>query len=57
MTPSPRTPRSLPQLPAKTALGRIVEPEDVGRAISFLLADGTARVTGQDVEASGGLNL
>lgn len=44
-------------LAAKTALGRLGEPEDVGRVIAFLLSDGARWITGQDVEVSGGFNL
>ena len=50
-------PELIPPLAARTALGRIGEPEDVGRVIALLLSDDAAWITGQDVEASGGYNL
>jgi NAD(P)-dependent dehydrogenase (short-subunit alcohol dehydrogenase family) len=40
-----------------TAMGRVGEPEDIGAAAAALLADGTAWITGQRVEASGGMLL
>jgi NAD(P)-dependent dehydrogenase (short-subunit alcohol dehydrogenase family) len=38
-----------------TALGRAGLPEDIGGAIAALLADGTSWITGQRIEASGGM--
>ncbi|MDY7534985.1 SDR family oxidoreductase [Pseudomonas sp. Bout1] len=40
-----------------TALGRAGLPDDIGGAISTLLADGSNWITGQRVEASGGMFL
>jgi len=40
-----------------TALGRIAHAEDIGPAIAALAADGTAWITGQRIEASGGFRL
>ncbi|QJI30517.1 SDR family oxidoreductase [Pseudomonas sp. ADAK18] len=40
-----------------TALGRAGLPDDIGGAISTLLADGSHWITGQRVEASGGMFL
>jgi NAD(P)-dependent dehydrogenase (short-subunit alcohol dehydrogenase family) len=40
-----------------TALGRLATPEDVGRAIAGLTTASGAWVTGQRIEASGGLRL
>lgn len=40
-----------------TAMGRVGEPEDIGAAAAALLAEGTAWMTGQRVEASGGMLL
>jgi NAD(P)-dependent dehydrogenase (short-subunit alcohol dehydrogenase family) len=40
-----------------TALGRAGLPDDIGGAISSLLADGSNWITGQRVEASGGMFL
>ena len=42
---------------ARTALGRIGEPEDIGAAVAALLVDGTHWVTGQRIEVSGGVQL
>jgi NAD(P)-dependent dehydrogenase (short-subunit alcohol dehydrogenase family) len=40
-----------------TALGRAGLPDDIGGAISTLLADGSNWITGQRIEASGGMFL
>ncbi|MFF2600190.1 SDR family NAD(P)-dependent oxidoreductase [Streptomyces californicus] len=40
-----------------TAMGRPGEPEDIGAAAAALLAEGTSWVTGQRIEASGGMLL
>jgi NAD(P)-dependent dehydrogenase (short-subunit alcohol dehydrogenase family) len=40
-----------------TALGRIAQAEDIGPAIAALASDGTAWITGQRIEASGGFRL
>lgn len=50
-------PELIPPLAARTALGRIGEPDDIGKVIAFLLSDSAAWITGQDIEASGGYNL
>ena len=42
---------------ARAALGRVGEPDDIGAAVAALLADGTAWITGQRIEASGGILL
>jgi NAD(P)-dependent dehydrogenase (short-subunit alcohol dehydrogenase family) len=42
---------------AKAALGRIGEPDDVGRAIAMLLSQDAGWITAQDIEVSGGFNL
>jgi NAD(P)-dependent dehydrogenase (short-subunit alcohol dehydrogenase family) len=44
-------------LGAVTAMGHVGEPDDVGAAIAALAAPGMGWVTGQRVEASGGMNL
>lgn len=41
----------------RTALGRIGESEDVGKAIAMLLSDEAAWITGENIEASGGYDL
>lgn len=50
-------PELIAPLAARTALGRIGEPDDIGKVIAFLLSDDAAWITGQDLEASGGYNL
>jgi NAD(P)-dependent dehydrogenase (short-subunit alcohol dehydrogenase family) len=50
-------PEVIAPLAARTALGRIGEPDDVGAVIAFLVSDDARWITGQDVEASGGYNL
>lgn len=42
---------------SSTALGRVGLPDDIGGAISMLLADGNGWVNGQRIEASGGVFL
>jgi NAD(P)-dependent dehydrogenase (short-subunit alcohol dehydrogenase family) len=42
---------------ARSALGRVGEPDDIGALIATLLGDGTRWVTGQRIEASGGTLL
>lgn len=50
-------PEVIPALAAKTALGRVAEPDDVGRVIATLLSDDCGWITAQEIEASGGYNL
>jgi NAD(P)-dependent dehydrogenase (short-subunit alcohol dehydrogenase family) len=52
-----RFPEVIPELAAKTALGRVGEPDDVGMAIAALLADEGRWITAQHIEVSGGYNL
>ena len=52
-----RHPEVIPTLVAETALGRLGEPDDVGRAIAALLSDDCGWITGQVVEVSGGFRL
>ncbi|MFD0313158.1 SDR family NAD(P)-dependent oxidoreductase [Streptomyces flavalbus] len=40
-----------------TALGRIAQADDIGPAVAALVRDGTAWITGQRIEASGGFRL
>jgi NAD(P)-dependent dehydrogenase (short-subunit alcohol dehydrogenase family) len=42
---------------AQTALGRVGQPQDIGRAIALLLSDDSAWINAQRVEASGGMFL
>lgn len=50
-------PDVIPPIAARTALGRVGEPDDVGAVIAFLLGDEARWITAQDIEASGGFNL
>lgn len=50
-------PEVIPPLVAKTALGRLGEPEDIAPVIAFLLSDDARWITGQDVLVSGGYAL
>lgn len=52
-----RFPELAAPLARRTALGRLGEPDDVGRVIAFLASPDAAWVTAQDVEVSGGFNL
>ncbi len=40
-----------------TALGRVGEPDDIGKAVAALFSDGFDWITGQRIEASGGMLL
>jgi NAD(P)-dependent dehydrogenase (short-subunit alcohol dehydrogenase family) len=42
---------------AKTALGRLGEPDDIGAVMAFLLSPDAAWITGQDIQVSGGYAL
>ncbi|MFH1569749.1 MAG: glucose 1-dehydrogenase [Gemmatimonadota bacterium] len=42
---------------AKTALGRIAQPEDVARTVAFLASDEAAYLTGLSVSVSGGARM
>lgn len=42
---------------ARTALGRLGEPEDIGKVIAFLVSDDSAWVTGEDIQVAGGYAL
>lgn len=50
-------PEVIPPIVERTALGRMGEPDDVGRVIAALLSDDFGWVTGQEIEASGGFGL
>jgi NAD(P)-dependent dehydrogenase (short-subunit alcohol dehydrogenase family) len=51
------TPGLREQLGTMTALGRVGEAEDIGAAAAAVLAEGAAWITGQRIEASGGMLL
>jgi len=42
---------------ARTALGRLGEPADIGRVIAFLVSDEAAWITGEDIQVAGGYAL
>lgn len=52
-----RFPELIAPQAARTALGRIGAPDDIGAVIAFLLSDDARWITGQDLEASGGYDL
>ncbi|MFF4730182.1 SDR family NAD(P)-dependent oxidoreductase [Streptomyces mirabilis] len=52
-----RFPEVIPALAAKTALGRVGEPDDIGMMIAALLSEESRWVTAQNIEVSGGYNL
>jgi NAD(P)-dependent dehydrogenase (short-subunit alcohol dehydrogenase family) len=52
-----RFPEVIPGLAAKTALGRIGEPDDIGMVVATLLSEDCRWITAQDIEVSGGYNL
>jgi NAD(P)-dependent dehydrogenase (short-subunit alcohol dehydrogenase family) len=52
-----RFPEVIPALAAKTALGRVGEPDDIGMAIAGLLGDDGRWITAQHIEVSGGYGL
>ncbi|MGW5334743.1 SDR family NAD(P)-dependent oxidoreductase [Streptomyces bauhiniae] len=52
-----RFPDLVPALAARTAFGRVGEPEDVGALIATLVSDESRWVTGQNIEVSGGYDL
>ncbi|WP_328419951.1 SDR family NAD(P)-dependent oxidoreductase [Streptomyces sp. NBC_00443] len=52
-----RFPEVVPALAAKTAFGRVGEPDDIGAMIATLVSDESRWVTAQNIEVSGGYNL
>ena len=52
-----RFPELIPERVAKTALGRLGEPDDIGRAIAALLSEDGSWITAQNIEVSGGYCL
>ncbi|MEV1328475.1 SDR family oxidoreductase [Micromonospora costi] len=52
-----RFPEVIPALAAKTALGRVGEPDDIGMVIASLVSEEGRWITAQEIEVSGGLNL
>ncbi|WP_433788741.1 SDR family NAD(P)-dependent oxidoreductase [Actinoplanes sp. CA-252034] len=52
-----RYPEVIPGLVARTALGRLGEPDDIGSVVASLLGPDLGWVTAQDIEVSGGYAL
>jgi NAD(P)-dependent dehydrogenase (short-subunit alcohol dehydrogenase family) len=52
-----RMPELIAPLAAQTALGRIGEPDDIGKVIAALLSDDFGWVTGENIEVSGGSRM
>lgn len=50
-------PDIIPAIAAKTTLGRLGEPEDIGRVIAFLVSRDAGWITGQDIQVAGGYAL
>lgn len=52
-----RFPEVIPAIAAKTALGRVGEPDDIGMVIATLLSEEGRWITAQTIEVAGGYNL
>lgn len=52
-----RFPEVIPPIVERTALGRLGEPDDIGKVIAELLSDACGWITGENIEVSGGFNL
>jgi NAD(P)-dependent dehydrogenase (short-subunit alcohol dehydrogenase family) len=52
-----RFPEVIPAMAAKTALGRLGEPDDIGMMIAALLSEEGRWITAQTIEVDGGYNL
>jgi NAD(P)-dependent dehydrogenase (short-subunit alcohol dehydrogenase family) len=52
-----RYPEVIPAMAARTALGRLGEPDDIGIAIAALLSEEGRWITAQTIEVDGGYNL
>jgi NAD(P)-dependent dehydrogenase (short-subunit alcohol dehydrogenase family) len=50
-------PELIPPIAERTALGRIGEPDDLGKVIAFLGSSEAGWITAQTIEASGGYEL
>jgi 3-oxoacyl-[acyl-carrier protein] reductase len=57
LNPLARDPESAKQIASETILGRVGEPEDIADVVAFLASDQAHWITGQVIEASGGLRL
>ncbi|EXG82039.1 SDR family NAD(P)-dependent oxidoreductase [Cryptosporangium arvum] len=52
-----RFPEVIPPIVARTALGRLGEPDDIGMVVAMLLGEECRWITAQDIEVSGGFSL
>ena len=52
-----RFPELIDGIAARTALGRVGEPDDIGKVVAFLLSDDAAWITGQVIQVAGGWAL
>jgi NAD(P)-dependent dehydrogenase (short-subunit alcohol dehydrogenase family) len=52
-----RFPEVIPAIAAKTALGRLGEPDDIGMMIATLLSEEGRWITAQTIAVDGGYNL
>ncbi|MFD8192556.1 SDR family NAD(P)-dependent oxidoreductase [Streptomyces wuyuanensis] len=52
-----RFPEVIPAIAARTALGRVGEPDDIGMVIATLLSEEGRWITAQNIEVAGGYNL
>ncbi|MGO1057277.1 SDR family NAD(P)-dependent oxidoreductase [Crossiella sp. CA198] len=52
-----RFPEVIPMIAARTALGRVGEPDDIGMMIAVLASEEGRWITAQDLEIAGGYNL
>ncbi|WP_106245998.1 SDR family NAD(P)-dependent oxidoreductase [Allonocardiopsis opalescens] len=52
-----RHPEIIGAIAGRTTLGRLGEPEDIGKVIAFLASDDAGWITGQDIQVSGGYAL
>jgi 3-oxoacyl-[acyl-carrier protein] reductase len=57
LNPLARDPESAKQIASETILGRVGEPEDIADVVAFLASEQAHWITGQVIEASGGLRL
>ncbi|HLI20978.1 MAG TPA: SDR family oxidoreductase [Stellaceae bacterium] len=57
LNPLARDPSSAQQIASETLLGRVGEPEDIADVVAFLAGEDARWITGQVIEASGGLRI
>jgi NAD(P)-dependent dehydrogenase (short-subunit alcohol dehydrogenase family) len=57
LNPLARDPVAAQKIAAETLLGRVGQPDDIAAVVAFLASDEARWITGQVIEASGGLRL